>query len=243
MRIKILSLALIIMMLFLFIPAAQAQSLSSYTKANGYTYIQLGSYPQQIDGTVQPIVWRVLEATEDEAFLLSEYVLFNHRVHEDYLEYEGFEGQFNKTDIFVILNETFLQTAFTDKEQILLLNSEDLGKVFLITSADLQNKAYGFFTNRDRQAFGTAYAIENGLFKYSNSKTGRGSSPFWTRTRSTTLASGVRCTKVDGSVGYIRCVVMNEGIRPAVKIKLNHGEIEVLSGTGTLDSPFVLKRD
>lgn len=222
-----------------FLPAS-AETLRGYDKTEGYQHVFLGRYPQQEDGRVEPILWRVLGVKENEALLLSEAVLFNHRVHEDYLEYEGFEGQFNLTEIFGLLNSTFLNTAFTEKEQALLVTDEELGTVFLVTADDLKNKAYGFITNASRQAFGTPYALANGLYHYGHDRIGRLSSPYWTRTRSTTLKSGVRCTKVDGSVGYIRCVVMNEGIRPAIRLRLQNGTLSNWAGTGTKDSPFII---
>lgn len=233
--------ALVMAAAMLFAVSGQAQSLNSYTKENGYQYVALGSYPQQKDGTVEPILWRVLEVGEDQAFLFSEYILFNHRVHEDYKEYEAFEGQFNLTEIFGILNGAFLEQAFTPKEQAVLVSDEELGRVFLASMQDIKNKAYGLGSNKARQGFGTPYALANGLFKYRNTSAGRNSSPYWTRTRSTEyLASGVRCTKADGRVGYIRCVVMNEGIRPAIRLTLQNGQIDILSGSGTLEDPFIL---
>jgi hypothetical protein len=50
----------------------------------------------------------------------------------------------------------------------------------------------------------------------------------------------VRCTKVDGSIGYIRCVVMNEGIRPAIRLRLEKGTLPGMAGTGEKDSPFII---
>lgn len=185
-------------------------------------------------------MWRVLHADEGEALLMSEAVLFNHRVHEDHLEYQGFEGQFNRTEIFGILNGSFLESAFTPEEQALLVTDEELGTVFLVSAQDLKNKAYGFISNASRQAFGTPYALANGLFRYGHGPVGRLSSPYWTRTRSTTLKSGVRCTKVDGSIGYIRCVVMNEGIRPAIRLRLDMGTLPGMDGTGEVHSPFMI---
>lgn len=238
---RITSLFLFLTVLLASLPCS-AVSLSGYTKEAGYHYVALGSYPKEADGTVAPILWRILSVEDGYAYLLSEYVLFAHRVHEDYKEYEGFEGAFNRTEIFGILNGTFLETAFTKDEQEMLVFDEELGRVFLVDANDIKNKAYGFSSNKERQGFGTPYALANGLFKYRNTAHGRSSSPYWTRTRSTTLASGVRCTKADGSVGYIRCVVMDEGIRPAIRLKLTNGEIATVLGNGTLANPYVLSK-
>lgn len=219
---------------------ASAETLRGYDKTAGYHYVRLGRYPQREDGGVEPIVWRVLQAEEGQALLLSEAVLFHHRVHEDYVEYQNFQGQFNRTEIFGILNGSFLEAAFTPREQALLVTDEELGTVFLASAEDLKNKAYGFPSNASRQGFGTPYALANGLFRYGHGPVGRLSSPYWTRSRSATQKSGVRCTKVDGSIGYIRCVVMNEGIRPAIRLRLDQGALPGMAGTGEAGSPFTL---
>ncbi len=212
---------------------AGAEGLRGYGAKEGYQYIALGAWPQGESGEIAPILWRVLAADGEEALLLSEYILGNGWIHRPYAEYVEFGGVWRLTDMYHFLNETFLPKAFSGEEKPLLLNSEELGTVFLLSSEDLANKAYGFTNNKSRMAVGTAYALDNGLFKYSNK-----SSPYWTRTQSTTLVSGVRCTKVEGSLGYIRAEVENEGWRPACRLNLDAAEIA--SGEGTLESPFML---
>ena len=58
-------------------------NLRGYAKENGYQYLAFGRFPQTADGKEQPILWRILSATDKEAYLLSEYILFNNRVHPD----------------------------------------------------------------------------------------------------------------------------------------------------------------
>lgn len=212
---------------------AGAQSLRGYDAKAGYQYIALGTWPQGENGEEAPILWRVLSAGDNEALLFSEYVLGNHCVHAVYEDYVDFGGVWKLTDMYDFLNETFLPKAFAEGEQALLLNSEELGTVFLPSGEDLSSKAYGFTNNKSRMGKGTDYALANGLFKYSTKY-----SPYWTRTRSTTLISGARCTKVSGGLGYIRVVVENLGWRPACRLNLDAAEI--VSGDGTPESPFVL---
>lgn len=244
--------------------ADESFSLRGYDKKAGYQYIQLGEFPQDADSTVRPILWRVLSVEEDYAYLLSEYVLFNNRIHPDDKAYIEFGGAFNQTEMFTLLNgpfegnpvsleerasllknwrvgrvhiatTSFKDQAFTLKEQDMLVTDEELGSVFLLTSDDLKNKAYGFTSAKSRMGYGTEYAAETGLFVYQN-----GSSPYWTRSQSGTHTYGTRCTKVDGSIGYIRCVVMNEGCRPAVRLKLSG--LAPVSGSGSKDDPFTFER-
>ncbi len=226
--------ALVLCLMVILLPGlAGAQSLRGFDAKAGHQYIALGNWPQGENGEAAPILWRVLSAGDNEALMLSEYILGNHCVHAIYEDYVDFGGVWKLTDMYDFLNETFLPKAFSENEQALLLNSEELGTVFLPSSEDLSNKAYGFMNNKSRMGKGTAYALANGLFKYSTKY-----SPYWTRTQSTTLISGARCTKVSGGLGYIRVVVENLGWRPACRLNLDVAEIA--SGEGTLESPFVL---
>ena len=117
----------------------------------------------------------------------------------------------------------------------MLMVDDELGMVFLADADDLKNAAMGFSSAKQRQAHGTEYALENGLFQYQN-----GTSPYWTRSQSSSYAYATRCTKVDGNLGYIRCVVMNEGCRPAIRLMLD--ELEISGGSGTMDDPYTFSR-
>ena len=130
---------------------------------------------------------------------------------------------------------SFYEQAFTEAEKALILEDEQLGRIFLPSAEDLKNADYGFGTDTSMKAYGTEFAISEGLFRYSN-----GSSPYWTRTQSVDFPSGTRCTKEHGNLGYIRCVVMNEGIRPA--LRLNISTLELSGGEGTMENPYTVDR-
>ncbi len=227
-----LALCLLAVLLAVLLPMpALAEGLRGYDTKAGYQYIALGTWPQEETGEAAPILWRVLSADGKEALLLSEYVLGARRVHPVYEDYVDFGGVWNLTDMYDFLNETFLPEAFVEGEQAMLIGSEELGTVFLPSGEDLSNKAYGFRDNKSRMGKGTPYALANGLFKYSTKF-----SPYWTRSQSTTLISGARCTKVKGNLGYIRVVVEDVGWRPSCRLDL--ATAEIASGEGTLESPF-----
>ena len=261
-RILVLALALILLMATC--ASAEDFALRGYDKIDGYQYVSLGEFPQDADGTVRPILWRVLSVEDTYAYLLSEYILFNNRVHPDDQEYIAFSAAFNQTEMFHLLNGPFegnpisieeqeklkgrerlgrvhiaeicfKDQAFTQAEQSMLLVDEQLGMVFLASADDLKNSAFGFSGAKDRQARGTQYALANGLFRYQN-----GTSPYWTRSQSSSYAYATRCTKVDGNLGYIRCVVMNEGCRPAIRLSLDG--LEVTGGSGTMEDPYTFVR-
>ena len=258
--------AALIAVLALIIPCAAGADaeLRGYEREAGYQYVALGSFPQTAEGEEKPVLWRVLDVQDGEAYLLSEYVLFNNRVHPDDKEYIAFGGAFNKTEMFRLLNGpferivisaeeearlrkktyygrayyaemSFREQTFTEKELSMLVTDDELGTVFLASAADIRNEAYGFTSDKARKGYGTDFALAGGLFQYSN-----GSSPYWTRTQSEQFEYGTRCTKEKGNTGYIRCVVMNEGCRPAVRLKLEG--LDILAGDGTLENPFTFER-
>ena len=222
--------AMVILAGFWAVPGMAEETPRGYDAVAGYQYLELGVFPQTLDGGQEPILWRVLAADENTVFLVSEYVLLNHRIHYDDVAYERNGGDFQTTEMFAYLNGPFL-TNFTAAEQTLLLTGDDGALVTLLSRDDLNNKAYGFTGDNARRGMPTAYALQNGLFQYSN-----GSSPYWTRTQSASHAYGCVCTKQNGNMGYIRVVVQNEGLRPA--ITLNAGLLAIEGGSGTLTDPF-----
>ncbi len=211
-------------------PCAAGAVLRGYDPGAGYQYLELGTFPQTLEGGLEPILWRVLSADSETVLLLSEYVLAHHRIHYDDVAYERSGGDFTMTEMYAYLNGAFLE-SFTAQERALLLAGEDGALVTLLTKEDLGNKTYGFTGNAARRGLPTPCALQNGLFQYGN-----GSSPYWTRTQSTTEAYGAVCTKENGNLGYIRVVVQNEGLRPAVR--LDAGLLAMESGDGSIEDPF-----
>lgn len=213
------------------------EGLRGYVKGQGYVYLTMGEYPQTAEGEVQPILWRVLSVTEDRAYLVSEYILLAHRVHPDDKEWIAFGADLRQTEIWAYMNGEFLTGGFTQEEQSFLVDTEEFGRMFLLSREDLNDKALGFGTNASRKAWGTPYALKNGLFKYS-SKHGK-HSPYWTRSQSTKVAYGGVCTKAEGNLGYIRVVVADEGCRPACYLDLTKARVS--GGEGTKEAPFILE--
>lgn len=222
-------LAAVVSFLCLGASAAQAQ-LTGYSATSGYQYLELGSFPQTLEAGQEPIVWRVLAVEDGTAYLLSEYVLQNARLHNDDVAYELAGGEFATTELYAYLNGAFLM-HFTAGELSLLQAADGGGLFTLLSPEDLKNKAYGFTGDRERQGYPTPYALQNGLFQYRN-----GSSPYWTRSQSASHAYAAICTKESGNLGYIRVVVQNEGCRPACYLRLDSAVIT--GGSGTLQDPF-----
>ena len=138
-------------------------ALRGYDAKSGYVYVTLGQCPQDADGGVEPIVWRVLSVEDGRAYLLSEYVLEARPIHSDYQEYAnkptnkkkpGFNGDFTQTEMSRYLCGDFAQNCFTDDERAMLTPDDTFGLFFLASDADLKNKAYGFTSNESRKAWG-----------------------------------------------------------------------------------------
>jgi len=246
MRKMIRMMSALLAMMCMISAAFAAEELRGWNKTDGYVYLTLGEFPQTAGGYVEPILWRVLSADEEKVYILSEYVLEARRIHGDYNEYAnkpthkkipGFEGDYTKTEMAQYLNGEFALTRFTGGEIDLILTDETLGMFYLPSAEDLKNKDYGFVTNEDRKAWGTEYALENGLFKYQRN---RGShSPYWTRSQSTSNKQGARCIKSKGELGYINVITEDEGMRPACCLDMT--KAIVASGSGTKEDPYVLK--
>lgn len=214
-----------------FMPAnASADTLTGYDAARGYQYLEMGTFPQTLEGGREPIVWRVLAVEDNAAYLLSEYVLEHHRLHHDDIAYELSGGDFEATEIYEYLNGAFL-LHFSAQEQMLMTFEGAPGLVTLLSREDLKSAEYGFMDDLSRRGYGTPYALQNGLYQYGN-----GSSPYWTRSQSESHPYAAICTKEKGTVGYIRVVVQNEGSRPACLLRLDL--LEITDGSGTLYDPY-----
>ncbi len=210
--------------------------LRGYDKKEGYIYVTLGTYPTDADGTVRPILWRVLSCDGDSAYLLSEYILEASRIHSDRKTYLSWET----SDLFTYLNGVFMDTAFTEEDQSLLVcRTEDGGLVTLISADEMRSEKLGFVNDNARRCLSTEYAKTTGYPKklYIYSK-GHCYSPWWSRTRSDSNKNQQRRVMDEGKTGRIDVQAGDLGTRPAVNIDLTRTGIS--SGTGTMDDPFVL---
>lgn len=211
---------------------ANEASLNGYDKKNKtYDYVLFGNFPTQADGTESGILWRVLSAADDSAYLLSDLILEARRIDPQPYPYSGWQ----KSELYKYLNGEFEKKAFSDAEQTALILNEDEGAVTLPTIDDVRNADYGLGTNDSRQAQSTEYAKANGLFVYQGKKQ---YSPYWTRTPSTDHAYAHRKVMDDGKTGYHCVETVNIGMRPAITIDLS--QVMIVSGSGSKDDPYQL---
>ena len=237
-------------------------ALRGYTSADGYVYVTLGEYMQTIDGgvpeenrntwkwasntikdttgmtfTKTPILWRVLTVDDTKAYLCSEYVLFAMPMHTNVTEYKKIGSDFGQTQLSAYLNSTFAEEAFTADELSMLLENGTLGRIFLLTSADAQDKKLGMGWGKGLKGWGTEYAIRvTGLYVFLVKHGAH--SAYWLMDQSSSDKRHARCTKDGGQVGHIISDRANEGVRPAVYLDIN--AFEITGGTGTKTDPYTL---
>lgn len=171
----------------LLISAAGAEGeIRGYSEETGYVYIAMGEYPQTAAGERLPILWRVLTADGEKAYLLSEYILFARCMHADLVEYrEVLKGDFLQTDLCIYLNTVFAEDAFTEAERQMMAPFAGDTYIFLPSKEDLQNREIGLgetpgntvskiLENPGLRAWGTEWAIQNNGYdpaEYTNPKT------------------------------------------------------------------------
>ena len=63
---------LVVLLLLCLIPAAGAETLRGYEKGNGWHFVNFGEYPYERNGTVKPVLWRILEIENNQALMLTE---------------------------------------------------------------------------------------------------------------------------------------------------------------------------
>lgn len=241
---KFVASLLAVLSLVLLLPCcAEESALRGYDSSSGYVYLTLGQYPQTAEGEVQPILWRVLRIEDEQAYMVSEYVLFAHQLHHDDKEYISFGGEFRKTDLWAVLNGAFSEEAFSEEELSLIVDTEEFGRIFLLSREDLQDNSIGIGNQDTRRAWGTEYALNNiapyplaSAKLYQFQRKYGGHAAYWTRSQSKTSNYAANCTKDGGQIGWIRVVVANEGVRPACYLDLTAAQ--VVGGSGTLEDPY-----
>ncbi|MDI9521328.1 MAG: hypothetical protein QM308_09305 [Bacillota bacterium] len=226
---RILTFILALALILALTPAFASVELKGFDKDAGYTYVAFGQYPQDKDGGVQPIIWRVLSVNGNEAYLLSDAILEVSRIHNVAQGYPGWE----KADLNAWLQKEFVEKAFMPSAHTALLE-KDYGRVSLPSYDDLKNKDFGFTDNMSRRALGTMYADEEGLFYYRH----KGHSPYWTRTPSVKKFAH-RSIKLEGNLGYLGVTAVDMGVRPVITLNLDL--LQSPGGTGSIEDPIVLE--
>lgn len=205
--------------------------------------VNFGSYPHGAAGTDRtPIQWRVLRATADEMFLLSEFIIDCQRYH-----HAAVDISWRDCDLRRWLNSDLYSAAFTPDEQARIRttlcadnghdspDTED--RLFLLSVAEVVAYTDPLDERRRRAAIGTEYAKaarSDGRRLYVYDKgveqdylivDGRrlGCSWWWTRTQSQRHAGNLSTATFIGARGNIKRYgqvdIRYYGVRPAIKLE------------------------
>ena len=192
-----------------------------FAEANVGDLVEFGRYEQDGDTAngQEAIEWRVLAIEDGKAFVISEYALDAKPYNEEYVYITWEDCTLRKW-----LNEDFYQTAFSEKEQVLialthLVNEDnpDYGtyggnetedKVFLLSIAELDTY---FHDNESRMVFGTQYTKNDGAYADNS-----GTSFWWLRSPGKYRNNAA----IVFSVGSVDVHAGNGVVRPAMYIDL-----------------------
>ena len=148
------------------------KNLKEVSTYKGFVKIMFGRYPQSPKDTISEIEWLVLKKEEDKVLLISKDALDCKKYSEG-----NTEVPWEKSSLRKWLNETFIDSAFDEKEKKMILNmsvaadktpsysttseNDTIDKVFLLNS--LEANLY-FGSNSVRACQGTAYChAQSGL--------------------------------------------------------------------------------
>lgn len=191
----------------------------------------------------EPLSWRVLDA--NNGLLMSEFIIDSQDFYPQ--SSSSVINGFATSAIRTMLNNSFLNTAFTEDEQALIAktthsnpayitkyNSTDTtDKIYLLSYSDTQNIIYGFSSPALLQATGSDYAKAQGL----SVTKATGYSSWWTRSGGNNVAT-VSVVGADGNLSYgifTRSTAI--GVRPVLNLDISSEKltdcVSVMNCTGT----------
>ncbi len=237
---------LVVLLLLCLIPAAGAETLRGYEKGNGWHYVNFGEYPYERDGTVKPVLWRILEIENNQALMLTEYVIDTQQIIFESDQKKIDKGDYRRitsyeeSDLYNWMNTTALDTLLGNSPaRNALVDVPGQGKLFILTMEQYLNTAYGFSANKwdnqpTRHAEGTPYAIKaRGLYK-----DGTGKVSYWAAGIKDVEGTRFALVGYNGHMSWGGYTRKNVGLRMAVKLDLT--DFTIQGGAGTEKSPFNL---
>lgn len=210
-------------------------------------FITFGTYPQSTDGADRsPILWRVLQNSGRELFMLSEYILDCRRYHGESVDTkwrDSVDITWHDCDLRKWLNDEFYNTAFnaTEKGFITTTHCADNGegspdtedKVFLLSVTEIKELS-DIHGKELRRAVGTDFAKSkkhDGCSLYVYDKTNQdnyiirngkevGCSWWWLRTQGNKPSRAFFVGPSCSIRSYANVSLSRDGVRPALKLTL-----------------------
>ena len=181
-------------------------------------YAYFGVYPQNNGEEATPILWRVLQATDQEATILCHDIVFYQSIVSN-----GSQPWLS-TDLYEYLNTTFMRDAFTEAERNYIVRT-DHGFIYLLSLQEAKNSLLGFADEKDRKAIQTEYA--------SNQRNSQ-ENAWWLLPDSAFQADNpyVKENGVISNLGKEKRL----GVRPVCTIDL--ARVTIAAGDGTVNDPY-----
>lgn len=227
--------------------ASAEEGIRGYVKGDGWQYLQMGEYPYEEDGTVRPVLWRVMSADSGRILLLTEYIIDVKQIifetDQKIIDNHSFRriSAYNESDLYPWLNTECMDILFgSDSLRNALIDDPDLGVLHPMTRDEALTPAIGFSASPwdihlERQAVCTPYARSKGLYVDTNRK-----SPWWC-----VAIKGVNDYKF-GLVGYDGHIswgaytnIKVGGLR--LSVYLDPDRVRVTGGSGSKEDPFTLE--
>ena len=232
----------------------------SWKKGEGWQYMQLGQYMYEKDGTMAPVLWRILYVEDGKALMTTEYVIdlcqpYHMDTKKDYDFYKEYKhksrlpliNSYEETQIPewfdtvmwpVLIGDDPIGAAFVD---------DGIGRLFCMSSKEWSNTDYGFSKkksdqpNPSRIAQVTPYVRYKKMYDWSSRmvlyEKGYTGSCYWT----SDIRPGERRMQIVGINGHLSWggwIRPNVGIRPCARVDLTR--LQMVSGSGTEKDPFIV---
>lgn len=261
MKRRLIFIFIMILACLLCVAAVNAEGIRGYSEQDKYCYIQLGTYPTTAEGERAPVLWRVLDVTDEQALLLSDKILdvqqvifCTDREESDKRKFRKI-SDYSESDLNVWMNETMLADLCSEEDFSAALVTGKYGRLYPLTDEQFLNPDYGFDKTRwitddkclpCRQFGGTDYAKNHVLIEGFTSKANSklfvkkrwGSSDAWIAVVKDPDDYKLGLLGFNGHLSYGIYTRINVGVLPAMTLDLN--KCAVTGGNGTKEDPFLL---
>ena len=221
---------LVMLLLLCLMPAAGAETLRGYEKGNGWHYVNFGEYPYEKDGAVAPVLWRVLDVENNQALMLTEYVIDTQQIIFETDQQKIDKGDYRRinsyeeSDLYIWMNTIALDTLLgNDPARNALVDVPGQGKLFILTMEQYLTTEYGFSADKwdnqpTRHAKGTPYALKaRGLYKDDS-----GNVSYWAAGIKDVAGTRFALIGFNGHMSWGGYTRKNVGLRMAIKLDLTN---------------------
>ena len=244
--------ALVVLGMFLALSAMAETEIRGWNKQDKWQYLQLGQYMYEKDGTMAPVLWRILYVENDTALMITENIL--DLVQPVYVDNEK-EYKAKKGIKPASMAETDIPEWFDTVMWPVLIGDDPMGKAFMdlgegklfcMPKEEWTKTEYGFTKNvkpsSTRIAYPTPYCQYKKMYDWSSTiptwENGIKGSPYWVSTFRTGMGF-LQIVGVNGHLSWAGAGRPNVGIRPAAQLDLTLCRVK--SGEGTVTAPWILE--